>query len=477
MSKAKTLCIAEWQSFGVDEIAKICGDKKRAGKIFAEFEDFAKENPAFLGFAKDKIKAKNYVGIVQVKSGFVLEILPKIFRTKDENSGFKITHCTCQKPCHVERSERSLNLQNDKICPICKAKEILINMLKTLKNSPFKESEISALNARNFPLLEIFAKMFLNELEKLVKRGLKSDYLQIAQNRSFLKGKLIFSENLKRNFAHKERFFTDADEFSANIAPNRLIVSTLGLLATQGFGAKTSSKITQLRFIFEGISPSKNIDKDLAQSENSRHFKHYYLALLWCKIFLKRQSFMPYFGTQNAFALLFDMNFLFESFVAWAFRHNADFTKRYFIRAQERQKYLITLDNQDKFTLKPDLVIYERGNSAPVAIADTKWKIIDNEHFFSQNNEFSEFSRHKIRHNAEIYGISQNDLYQMFAYLAKYDCKMGILIYPKIKNAEQNELKFSYKANKASLKTHFFELEKDKIQGNLNNFTPKFTQI
>lgn len=404
MSKTKTLCIAEWQSFGEKEIAEICGDKKRAEKIFAEFEDFAKENPAFLGFAKDKIKAKNYVGIVQVKSGFVLEILPKIFRTKDENLGFKITHCTCQKPCHVERSERSLNLQNDKICPICKAKEILINMLKSLKNSPFKESEISALNARNFPLLEIFAKMFLNELEKLVKRGLKSDYLQIAQNRSFLKGKLIFSENLKRNFAHKERFFTDTDEFSANIAPNRLIVSTLRLLATQGFGAKTSGKITQLRFIFEGIDQSKNIDKDLAQSENSRHFKHYYLALLWCKIFLKRQSFMPYFGTQNAFALLFDMNFLFESFVVNKLRKKQNFR----ILAQKYHKFI---KNTPKFSIHPDIEIYRTNSDKIVFIADTKWKIINS-----------------------LDDISQSDLYQVFAYLAILECKNVLLIYPKITN-------------------------------------------
>ncbi len=355
MSKNKTLCVSEWQVFGVDniyQILKSChtersevsqqiadrdsspramhsaqNDKEKlrdkAQNIFKELKNFADEkgNHIFLNsYGKNRLRARNYVGLIQTKSGFCLEILPKTFRTASENEGFEIRNCTCTHPLAPSAREGESLLNDDtkpKKCQVCKAKDLLLKMLKTLKHSPFKQSHISNLKTQNTPLLEIFVIMFLNELETLIKKGLKSDYIEREQNRKFLKGKLLFTQNLKHNFAHKERFFTANDEFIADIAPNRLIVSTILLLSKCNFSAKTSGRILQSRFVFDGISPSQNYDKDFAKCVNLRHFKAYELILLWCKIFLKKQTFTAYQGSQNAFALLFDMNELFESFVAW----------------------------------------------------------------------------------------------------------------------------------------------------------------
>ena len=451
MASNKTLCIAEWQAFGADNIKEILADKseEKAQKIFAEFENFAKEsgdfddrtgNHIFLmpcrKNGKNMLKARNFVGLVQTKSGFCLEILPKTFRAKDENEGFK-------------------NSQEK----ITKAKEVLLNMLATLRDSPFKQSHISNLAIKNLPLLEVFALMFLSELERLIKRGLKSDYVGREQNRRFLKGRLLFAQNLRQNLAHKERFFTAADEYTADNAPNRLIKSTLLLLAAQGFSAKTSGRILQARFVFDEISPSKNIDKDFAQSVNFRRFKDYELLLLWCAVFLRRKNFLPYQGSQSAFALLFDMNKLFESFVAWCLRKSLG--GKCVVKAQEKAKFLAQKDGQNVFQIKPDIAIYKKSDkNSPLIIADTKWKILSDD-------------------ESANYEISQGDLYQMFAYLAKYQCYKGYLIYPKIqsKTAPKN-LKLTYKAKlyfyeneqahkDIELNIHFFKLEKymQKIHG------------
>ena len=276
--------------------------------------------------------------------------------------------------------------------------------------------------------------MFLDELEKLVKKGLKSDYIVREENRKFLKGKLLFDENLKLNFAHKEKFFTSSDEFSANIAPNRIIKSTLGFLSTQNLSAKTSTKLTQARFIFTDISPSQHIAKDFSQCHNSRHLKGYYPLLQWCEIFLRCKTFTSYQGNSQAFALLFDMNKLFESFVASEMKkwlcgmklsyENEAFMEQIFgenkkdsyLKTQEKSKYLV---EEKRFLLNPDIVGYQKQQiqaKQTLFIADTKWKILSQE---KQN-----------------YGISQSDMYQIFAYLAKYQCKRGFLIYPKIKDCK-----------------------------------------
>ena len=43
--------------------------------------------------------------------------------------------------------------------------------------------------------------------------------------------------------------------------------------------------------------------------------KNYEQVLKWCKIFLLNNSFSLYKGSEIAFALLFDMNKLFESYI------------------------------------------------------------------------------------------------------------------------------------------------------------------
>ena len=440
MSKSQhnTLCIAEWQSFGEKQIREVIADtrKDKAKDIFNEFVEFTKQegNDKFLKFKNSTtLKAQNYVGLIQTKSGFCLEILPKTFCTAKDSEGFAIKNCVCssQKSTHpLTPSATNLTFREgeQEKCQVCQAKQILLNMLRTLRSSPFKQSHISNLKIHRFPLLEVFAIMFLDEVGRLIKRGIRNDYVVREESRTFLKGKLLFGENLKRNFAHKERFFTASDEFIADIAPNRLLVSTILFLSAQGFSPRTSGRISQARFIFADIPPSKSIDKDFALCPSSRHYKDYELLLAWCEIFLRRKSFMPYQGGDKAFALLFDMNKLFESFVAWHLKRACG--GKYVINTQELRKYLLEVGGVRKFQIKPDIVCRksDSGGDNVVFIADTKWKILES----SESNN---------------YGIAQGDLYQMFAYLAKYQCAKGYLIYPKIADNESIKHKsFTYKA-------------------------------
>ncbi|TLE16174.1 hypothetical protein LS72_004555 [Helicobacter apodemus] len=164
------------------------------------------------------------------------------------------------------------------------------------------------------------------------------------------------------------------------------------------------------------------------------------------------------------------MNKLFESFVAsemkkWLYGNkisnesnevfmeqicgnNIELGRNFDIKTQEKSKYLVTNeDNKNRFQLNPDIVGYKKQTKQTLFIADTKWKILNEE----QQN----------------YGISQSDMYQIFAYLTKYQCKRGFLIYPKVKDTLKNlELIFkpeilnkdNKEANKATLTLCFFNV-------------------
>lgn len=376
--------------------------------LFKAVDAFTRENFAVVEFLKpgrdkkgDFLQAQNYVGIIQLKSGDSLEILPKIHDNDNSNN--------------EEAVENS--------------KKILLTMLKTLKSHPFKNINIANLKSLNLPLLEIFISMFLDEVSKLIKIGIKSDYVELEDNLKFLKGKLKISEQIRKNIVHKERFYVCYQEFSIDRAENRLIKSTLEFLYRRSKSSKNQQLIREYLFIFDEISSSSDINADFSRLKLNRQTKHYEQALLWSKIFLQNKSFSPYRGSDVAFALLFDMNRLFESYVG-------NFIKKKLPNAilQHRGKYLT--EKPRGFALKPDIFLRYKNQNY---IADTKWKIVESKD-----------------------DISQADLYQLYTYGKKYECGKLYLIYPRISGVDQKAMKFRYE-NNMWLNILYFDLEKGKL--------------
>ncbi len=386
----KTVQVIEYEPITKDKVDN---------RFFEELESFAQENEnLFLGYSRRGVlKAQNYVGIIQTKCGFTLEILPKI--AKEDNKEL--------------------------------SKELLLKMLKTLKNFPFKYSQKANLKTQNLPLLEIFIEMFLDELAILVKRGIKNDYITKKENQQFLKGRLKIKEQISKNFIHKERFYVEYDEYLPNRIENKIIKTALKKLSRISKSSKNQQRIREFLFVFDEVGEVKNIKSAFTKVKNDRSMNYYQIVLLWSKIFLLNQSFMPYKGSTIAFALLFDMNLLFESYVGYQFRRNCKNVK-----LQDRRYHLF--DEPKKFALKPDIVI----NDGKI-IFDTKWKIIEEEE-----------------------DIVKNDLYQIFAYASRYEkCKKVYLIYPYIDEIETTRYFVNFNKREVQFKAIFYDLVNNRLKG------------
>jgi 5-methylcytosine-specific restriction enzyme subunit McrC len=367
-----------------------------APKVFAEIENFVLKNssetedvvasflvPSYKPGIGKTLKAKNYVGVIQTKKGITIEILPKI---------------------------HGVNANGGNEEAITQTKKIFLKMLKTLKNSNFKVSNFANLDLTSMPLLDIFINMFLDELNILVKQGLRKSYITKSEDLYTFKGKLDFNQNIRYNLVHKERFFVNHDEFNVNRPENKLIKSTLLLVQRKAKINSTQQRIRKFLFIFDSVTASKNIDLDFIKCKSNRLTLHYDKLLVWCQIFLKYKTFNNYKGNDLAFALLFPMEKIFEDYVAHLLRKNSDSN----IKTQDRIGYLLQDENGNKkYEMKPDIVF---TNKNITIIADTKWKILDEDH-----------------------KLSQVDLYQMFAYGKhpnnyKKNIQKIILIYPKSEN-------------------------------------------
>ena len=329
------------------------------------------------------ITAKNYVGVITMNDGTTIEILPKIF-----------SHETITES---------------------KVKKLLVDMLKTLRNAPFKSLQSTNVNIDKLNIFEIFIRMFVDEVFYIVKRGLKCNYETIQANESVFKGKMVFAAQIKYNYAHKECSFVEYDEFNINRTENKILKSTLYYLYKKTTSIKNKTDIKTLLNAFTDVELSSNYKSDFAQIVPDRKTTDYQTALLWSKIFLMGKSFTSFAGSEVAFALLFPMETLFESYIAAQLKKSLD-NSEYIISTQDKTYHLF--DDPKKFLMKPDIVIKNKA-SGKVFIMDTKWKLLSD--------------------TKANYGISQGDMYQMFAYQKKYTSENVTLLYPLTDKVVQNK--------------------------------------
>ena len=336
------------------------------------------------------ITAKNYVGIITMKDGTTIEILPKIYSEIDnDESG-------------------------------ARTKKLLIEMLKTLRDTPYKTLQTSNVNVEKMNIFEIFIRMFIDEMFFVVKRGLKCNYETIEENTNFFKGKMKFSQQVRYNLAHKERNYVEYDAFTANRPENRLLKATLQYLYKHSSSSKNRTDIKSLLNYFGEIDESVDYKSDFSKYVPDRNMKDYTTALMWSKVFLTGKSFTSFAGSEVAVALLFPMETVFESYIATLLKKEL-MPKGYSVSAQDK-KYHLFDEPDKKFLMKPDIVITRKSDGTKF-IMDTKWKVLSD----SRPN----------------YGISQADMYQMYAYQKKYSSENVTLLYPQTENVCKDDIEFS----------------------------------
>jgi len=337
---------------------------------------------------KPALKVQNYVGVLRTPCGSQIEILPKLY--------------------NKSKSEDAIEA----------ARYQLLEMLRTLRNSPFKQGGRADIRDARMPLLEVYITQFLSLVNQLVKRGVRSDYLRVQANVKYLKGRLLVSQEIRKNTFHKERFYIEYEEYQINRPANRLIKSALLLVSNLSRFYRNQRLARELSFVFEAVPVSKDIKADFMKVRIDRAMGYYSDVINWCRLLLNGYGLTATDGNFNTISLLYPMERIFEDYVTHSLRLNIGsyFPESCTLSTQVNKRSLV--DNHiDKpiFNLRPDLLIQKEGEN--ICVMDTKWKLIDSS---DRSNK---------------YGISQADMYQLYAYGHKYlrgaKEKRLMLIYPK----------------------------------------------
>ena len=411
----------EEKIFTFREFQKISYTKNK--KIFFKLKKYIKDNNLeddyeFFKITKDAIVPQNFVGTIPLDD-IQIEILPKIPLVEN-------------------------NIEAEKI----RFLEIL-QSIDYFKEKIFSNSKIEITDTS---ILEIFIHLFIEEVEKIIKKGLIYRYVDKNENFNVFKGKLDINNHIKYNFSHKEKFFMKFDEFSVDSLENITIKLTIQKLKKISVNLKNKENLNKIGHYFENVSILDGSIENLKYLTFDRMNDYYKNAIQWTKIFLNNQS-SSIFSTNNGEipSILFPMETIFENYIANKLV-NIIQEKSYnqlAIKVQDNSCSIfssISLNNvkidNNILRIRPDIVIKNK-DAKEIFILDTKWKILN-----KLDDKFK---------------ISTEDVYQMLAYVKtysdrnknKYICKKAYLIYPA---TNMNQSTFFTKDDKLIFNTDDFEL-------------------
>ena len=323
------------------------------------------------------IKWSQYCGLVQL-GNVTLEILPKI-HGKESSPG------ACR--------------------------ESLILMLRKAGLLKIHKPGGADINLQKHTLLDIFIHDFCQLLNRQLVQGALRQYISREENLGVLKGKLLSHMQFRHNLAHKERLYCQYDELSEDIFINQTIKSTLKLLLPRTRSPQIKNELTQLLYAFDNVTDRQVSSRDverLVLSRNENRFQH---ILRLCSIFIKALNPGTGAGDSRVFSLLFDMNELFEAWIAAILKPLA-FQLGWKLKEQGPKRFMAYRADIDKsvFQMKPDICFIDRSGN-PVLIVDTKWKL--------------------LAHEEAKLGVSQADLYQIQVYGNRYGVPYLSLVYPQ----------------------------------------------
>ncbi len=317
----------------------------------------------FYTIGHESVRFKQFVGVIQA-GNLCIEILPKL----DEW------------------------LPNKQLVQSC-----LIEMLRRCRFLKVSTVNQSSLSLRPLPLMDLFWEFFLEEVALILKEGLLRSYVQEQSEKRFLKGRLLLSKQLAIQGANRTYFHTSSTAYSYDHPFNIALYQALLALKKLPLSPKVYQLLSQLFHRFPDLA-NKTLPKTFFErTQFTWKNQRYRNALLLARMILQNRTPDIRAGENQAMALLFDMNRLYEAFIYQELLRTAPPGAR--ISYQEQRLFWL------RRTIRPDIVIRYKGQTI---VVDTKWKVLKKGQ------------------------PAMEDLRQMYVYNRYFQATKGVLLYPKL---------------------------------------------
>jgi len=349
---------------------------------------------------RKQIQATHNVGVIRV-GDTALQILPKI--DYDPVGDAEALDGSVPK----QMAERS-------------ATRNLLHMLSYTRDIEIREQAISPLLTQRSDWFELLTRIFATNLHRLMQHGLERSYIRVEEILPVMRGRWQIGHQIKRHPHIRLRFDVAYDEFSPDTPLNQVFLFVTERLAVRTQDAHNRRLLLDIREWLADVQKIGEVSlAQLARITFTRLNERYRPAFNLARLFIENSAFQLAIGRGQNFAFVFDMDLLFEEFVArFLTRYKQqilpDDWRGVEVKPQSQGQLIYLAERlpmgKPAFRLIPDVLI-TRPSGKPLLILDTKYKQLDNQH-------------------AQL-GVSREDVYQMLAYAVRLDCPRVLLLYPQ----------------------------------------------
>ncbi len=281
-------------------------------------------------------------------------------------------------------------------------------------------------------LLPSLVSFFARTAETTVARGLFHHYRRKEDDLLALRGRIDSARQFRRG-GLLVPMACAWDDFTTDVNENRCLLAGIQRsLMVPGVPVEDRRRLRRVAAALDGVAelaPPAALHRldHLDTSGFTRLNEHYRPALRLARLLLANLTLQDRHGGTTASAFMVDMNQLFERFVTA--RLQAELRGRLEVAAQRRPH----LDEEDRITIRPDLLLRQQGTD--VGVADIKYKLA------------TESSGEYVADTVGYHG----DYYQLLAYATALDVSDGTLVYCADANDEPTGTEAAEHATSAPL--------------------------
>ncbi|KEF34433.1 hypothetical protein RDMS_07230 [Deinococcus sp. RL] len=314
------------------------------------------------------LKLTQWVGLLRTPGGAVVEILPKTHERPGERT----------RPGSLERS-----------------RGMLLRMLAAT-DERFRVAPPAELQVTRMPLYEVVIRYALEGIRAAVRRGVPHAYVPVREERPGLRGRLDLPRQLRQPPHRAHRLHVEYEEFLPDRPETRLTRLAVERLSRLTRVPASARLARELLHVLDGVPLSRDVARDFGAWRLERGHGHFAPLEGLCRMVLHDLNPLVAGTEARANALLFDMNRVYEAYVAGLLR---GVLPGWRVQTQVQGRALGHAAGVPAFRLRPDLLLTRPDGT--LVIADTKWK--------------------RLRPDqAPTYGVRNEDAYQMLAYSAAF---------------------------------------------------------
>jgi len=335
------------------------------------------QSKRFLDIDRNVIRPLNYIGVVKA-GNITLQIFPKLFRG-------------------------DAYLQHKDII----ARNVL-KMLTIAEDLSIRDIDAADLATEDLDFFEIFVHLFVKNLLPLIKCSQARQYVTRQEHLQYIRERI--ETRRYTNPAKLHIIPCVYHEFSTDTPLNRTLKYTCYLMSRMVRSNENSRLLKSIVNLLDAVTLSPVSIAEVDRIQFNRLNAKFEPFIRICRIFLSHSTLTLQASDVETFSLLIPMESLFEEFIARVLMEDPRFffSQPVSITPQKNEGCLAKdMRGKGIFRLRPDIIV-ENGNE--LVVIDTKYKVLEGED-------------RKL-------GVSQADMYQMYAYITKIGAKSGMLLYP-----------------------------------------------